>query len=162
MTAPWFWARAELRARWRSWVVLGLLTGATAGLVTAGVAGARRTEDALPNYIAAGGPALDAAVTRLRDPLIPGLILGLLSALLAMSVLLPYSFPDWDLRGLRDRYVRAATSFARLHIVDTQIVMVDRMKQQLARKTTRLKAAIALLAAAAVALAAGSIVPIGG
>ena len=94
--------------------------------------------------------------------MIPGLVLGLLAALFAMSVLLPYSFPDWDLRGLRDRYVRAETSFARLHIVDMQIVMVDRMKEQLARKPTRLKAAIGLLAAAAVALSAGSIATIGG
>ena len=47
------WGRAELRARWRSWVVLGLLAGATFGLAAAGFAGARRTSVALPRYIAA-------------------------------------------------------------------------------------------------------------
>ncbi|HZP27838.1 MAG TPA: hypothetical protein VFC99_02705 [Acidimicrobiia bacterium] len=40
MSAAWLWARAELRARWRSWLVLGLLAGATAGIAAAGVAGA--------------------------------------------------------------------------------------------------------------------------
>jgi hypothetical protein len=55
------WTRAELRARWRSWLVLGVLAGATAGLAAAGVAGARRTEQALPRFIAAA-PRVDAAV----------------------------------------------------------------------------------------------------
>jgi hypothetical protein len=55
------WARADVRARWRSWLVLGLLAGFTFGLAAAGVAGARRTEDALPRAIASG-PRLDAAV----------------------------------------------------------------------------------------------------
>jgi ABC-type lipoprotein release transport system permease subunit len=47
------WARADLRARWRSWVVLGLLAGISAGLAAAAVAGARRTEHAIPAYAAA-------------------------------------------------------------------------------------------------------------
>ena len=37
MTAAWMWARSELRARWRSWVILGLLAGATFGLAAAGL-----------------------------------------------------------------------------------------------------------------------------
>ena len=61
MTAVWMWARADLRARWRSWVVLGVLAGATFGLAAAGIAGARRTERALPRALAAS-PRLDAAV----------------------------------------------------------------------------------------------------
>ncbi|HEX2738672.1 MAG TPA: hypothetical protein VHP57_11120, partial [Acidimicrobiia bacterium] len=61
MTAAWFLAKADLRQRWRSWVVLGLLAGVTIGLAAAGVAGARRTADALPRYEAASG-SLDAAV----------------------------------------------------------------------------------------------------
>ena len=64
-------ARADLRQRWRSWVVLGLLFGITFGVATAAVAGTRRTEDALPRLVAAAGtvhaavlpndPAFDAA-----------------------------------------------------------------------------------------------------
>ena len=37
MTAAWMWGRSELRARWRSWVVLGLLAGVTFGLAAAGL-----------------------------------------------------------------------------------------------------------------------------
>src|SRR5262245_4061116 len=55
------WARADVRARWRSWLVLGLLAGVTFGLAAAGVAGSRRTEDAIPRALAAS-PRLDAAV----------------------------------------------------------------------------------------------------
>ena len=55
------WARADIRSRWRSWLVLGLLAGVTFGLAAAGVAGSRRTEDALPRALAAS-PRLDAAV----------------------------------------------------------------------------------------------------
>jgi hypothetical protein len=55
------WARADVRVRWGSWLVLGLLAGVTFGLAAAGVAGARRTENALPGAVGAS-PRLDAAV----------------------------------------------------------------------------------------------------
>ena len=55
------WARADVRSRWRSWLVLGLLGGVTFGLAAAGVAGARRTDDAVPRAIASS-PRLDAAI----------------------------------------------------------------------------------------------------
>jgi ABC-type lipoprotein release transport system permease subunit len=42
----WLWARAELRRRWMALLVLGLLAGVTAGVATAAVAGARRTDTA--------------------------------------------------------------------------------------------------------------------
>ena len=67
MTAAWMWARSELRARWRSWVILGLLAGATFGLAAAGWAGARRTSVALPNYVAAQPNVPDAAAL-VNDP----------------------------------------------------------------------------------------------
>ncbi|HEY7107370.1 MAG TPA: FtsX-like permease family protein [Acidimicrobiia bacterium] len=66
MSAAWLWARADLRARWRSWVVLGLLAGVTIGLAAAGVAGARRTSEVIPRYEAAA-PRIDAAVLA-NDP----------------------------------------------------------------------------------------------
>ena len=40
------WAGHELRGRWRSVVVLGLLAGVTAGLATSALSGARRTDSA--------------------------------------------------------------------------------------------------------------------
>ena len=59
--AVWIWARADLRRRWRSWAVLGLLGGVTLGLAAAGVAGARRTASAVPRAERAAHLA-DAAV----------------------------------------------------------------------------------------------------
>ena len=41
------WARTDLRSRWRSLVILGVLVGITAGLAMAAFAGARRTATAL-------------------------------------------------------------------------------------------------------------------
>jgi ABC-type lipoprotein release transport system permease subunit len=50
VSAVGLWVRADLRRRWRSWVVLGLLAGISVGLACAGVAGARRTENAVPDF----------------------------------------------------------------------------------------------------------------
>jgi ABC-type lipoprotein release transport system permease subunit len=55
------WVRADLRRRWRSWVVLGLLAGVSAGIAMAGFAGARRTHHAVPAF-AAASQIPDAAV----------------------------------------------------------------------------------------------------
>src|SRR5262245_54587387 len=45
------WARADLKRRWRSWAVLGLLAGISVGIACAGIAGARRTDRAVPTYV---------------------------------------------------------------------------------------------------------------
>jgi hypothetical protein len=60
------WAGADLRSRWRSWVLLGLLAGVTFGVVAAGVAGARRTTDAVPDFVAAAG--VPTAAILANDP----------------------------------------------------------------------------------------------
>ena len=60
------WVRADLRRRWRSWVVLGLLAGVSAGIAMAGIAGARRTHHAVPAF-AAASQVPDAAVLA-NDP----------------------------------------------------------------------------------------------
>ena len=48
----WLVVRAGLRARWRAWLVLAVLTGLAGGLVTAVAAGARRTDAAYPSLVA--------------------------------------------------------------------------------------------------------------
>jgi hypothetical protein len=60
------WAAADLRSRWRSWVLLGLLAGIAFGVVAAGVAGARRTSHAVPDYVAAAG--VPTAAVLANDP----------------------------------------------------------------------------------------------
>jgi putative ABC transport system permease protein len=52
MTPVWLVVRAGLRARWRTWLVLAVLTGLAGGLVTAVAAGARRTDAAYPALLA--------------------------------------------------------------------------------------------------------------
>ena len=51
--AVWTCARSDLRRRWLSWVVLGLLAGVTVGLACAGFAGARRISPAMSSYMTA-------------------------------------------------------------------------------------------------------------
>jgi hypothetical protein len=45
--------RSELRARWRSWLVLALLVGLAGGAAIAAAAGARRTQTAYPRFVKA-------------------------------------------------------------------------------------------------------------
>src|SRR5262245_7982340 len=60
------WARAELRARWKAWLLLGVLAGVTLGVTAAGWAGARRTERAVPDAVRAIG--LPTAAVLANDP----------------------------------------------------------------------------------------------
>jgi hypothetical protein len=47
--------RAELRRRWRAWLVLAVLVGLVGGLVLAATAAGRRTDDAFPSFVKAHG-----------------------------------------------------------------------------------------------------------
>jgi hypothetical protein len=47
--------RAELRRRWRAWLVLAILVGPVGGLVLAATAAGRRTDDASPSFVKAHG-----------------------------------------------------------------------------------------------------------
>ncbi len=92
MIGAWLWARAELRARWRSWLVLGLLAGAVAGIAAAGVAGARRTDAALPRYLAASGPAAEAAILA-NDPAFDARVRAEVAALPEVAKTYPFAVP---------------------------------------------------------------------
>ncbi len=60
------WALSELRARWKAWLLLGVVAGATVGVAAAGWAGARRTERAVPALVAAA--RLPTAAVLPNDP----------------------------------------------------------------------------------------------
>jgi hypothetical protein len=60
------WAWAELRARWKAWLLLGILAGVTMGVAAAGWAGARRTERAVPDAVRA--IRLPTAAVLANDP----------------------------------------------------------------------------------------------
>ncbi len=55
MRAVGFACRAELRARWRSWLAMALLISVVGGFVLFATAAGRRTEDAFPGFVAAHG-----------------------------------------------------------------------------------------------------------
>jgi ABC-type lipoprotein release transport system permease subunit len=52
MSAVASWLRAELRARWRSWIVLTVLVGFLGGVALTAATGARRTDTALARLVA--------------------------------------------------------------------------------------------------------------
>ena len=98
-------ARADLRQRWRSWVVLGLLFGVTFGVATAALAGARRTEDALPRYVAASG-TIHAAVLP-NDPAFDAAQRDAVAALPEVRAAYPFMVP-FALQVLRPANVEAS------------------------------------------------------
>jgi ABC-type lipoprotein release transport system permease subunit len=51
MAAVWLRFRAELRSRWRAWLVLALMLGVASGIVIAAAAGARRTATAYERFL---------------------------------------------------------------------------------------------------------------
>jgi hypothetical protein len=54
--AGWLVLRAEVRRRWRTWLMLALIAGLFAGAVQAAAAGARRTDAAYPSLVAWSRP----------------------------------------------------------------------------------------------------------
>ena len=67
MTAVLLRVRADLRARWRSWLGLTLIMGLAGGAVLAAAAGARRTDSAYSRFLRSSR-APDALVFRSIDP----------------------------------------------------------------------------------------------
>ena len=57
MAAAWLWARADIRRRWSSLVLLAAVVALATGAVLALVAGARRAGSAVDNYLDAAGTA---------------------------------------------------------------------------------------------------------
>lgn len=52
MSAVWVRAIKELRARWRPWLAIALMIGIAGGVVMAAAAGARRSDTAVPRFLA--------------------------------------------------------------------------------------------------------------
>ncbi|HET7488591.1 MAG TPA: ABC transporter permease [Acidimicrobiales bacterium] len=57
MTAVLLRLRAEIRARWKAWLALAVLSGVVGGVAVAALAGARRTETAYQRFLAGTGAA---------------------------------------------------------------------------------------------------------
>ena len=52
----WYWARAELRRRWRAWLSIAVLVGLGGGLAMGSLAAARRTDTAYPRFLEQARP----------------------------------------------------------------------------------------------------------
>ena len=88
---------------------------------------------------------------------LPGLVLAVLAAVLALAAIVPAQFPTWQLTDLR-RYVGAEPDLTRLVLLDTTIVMIQRIKRRLEWKARCLKVAVIVLTLAIAATAAGTLV----
>lgn len=69
VSAVWLRTTAQLRGRARVTVLLAVLVGLAGGMVLAAVAGARRTDAALPRFLAYDRPAADAIIYAPSGPL---------------------------------------------------------------------------------------------
>ncbi|MPZ93131.1 MAG: hypothetical protein GEU68_16210 [Actinobacteria bacterium] len=99
------------------------------------------------------------AIANGSEPLtIAGRIAAVGAALLSLWAFLPRKYPVLDTRKLRDRYLRADPGFTKLHLLDTQIRMEEEASALLARKASRLKLAVGLLAVGVLLSAAGMLV----
>jgi ABC-type lipoprotein release transport system permease subunit len=110
----WLWVRADLRRRWRSWVVLGLLAGVSIGLACAGVAGARRTEETIPDF-ARRGKLPHAAVLANDfefDEAKRAEVAALPNVRAALPFVVPYFLRVKDKEGLESPLVPAAPATA--------------------------------------------------
>jgi hypothetical protein len=52
MAAVWMRVRSDMRARWRAWLVIALMTSLASGVVMAAVAGGRRSDTAIARFVA--------------------------------------------------------------------------------------------------------------
>ena len=91
MRAVWLRVRAGLRQEWRGPLVLALITGLMGSLVLVSLAGARRTDTAVPRFLAWSGPTEGevagvpfATLARLRR--LPGLAYSERGAFMLMGV----------------------------------------------------------------------------
>src|SRR6266581_1751219 len=89
MTSVWMRARAELRGRWTSSLIIVLLIGLAGGVTLTAAAGARRTDTAYPRFLRAtnsedflvsafqSGSTLYADIARLPEVERTGVVDGL-------------------------------------------------------------------------------------
>jgi hypothetical protein len=81
---------------------------------------------------------------------VPGLLVGVAAAVLAVRVVWPRTQTTIDPRALRGRYLAAPELRTKQAVLDTRIVDYEFNRDQVATKIKRLKAAYAALAAAVV------------
>ena len=117
------WVRADLRQRWRSWIVLGLLAGLAFGVAAAAVAGARRTAEAVPRYVRANG-SLDAAVLA-NSPAFDARVRGAVARLPEVRGVFPLAIP-LAIEVIRPRGLQSTTIPTTAHGPTTGVLVDGR------------------------------------
>jgi hypothetical protein len=91
-----------------------------------------------------------------------GLGRAVVAALLAAWAFLPRRYPALEVFRLRQSYLTAPEAVTRLHLLDTQIRMVEEASDLVKRKGRRIRASVGCLATAAALVVAGTRVATGG
>jgi hypothetical protein len=84
-----------------------------------------------------------------------GRALAVVCGFLCLWTCWPRRYWSTSLRPFRDKYLDSELEFAKIHLLDTQIGMADRMSETLASKAMRLKLAMLALALAVLLTAGG-------
>lgn len=87
-----------------------------------------------------------------------GRVSAALAALLALWSLLPRTNPALNISELRSLYLHSEPPFTKLHLLDTEVVMVERLSRVIARKARRLAASVVALALSIALTAVGILV----
>jgi hypothetical protein len=103
------------------------------------------------------GAVVALIAARLDGWLVPGAASATYAALQCLIIFGPDRYPVWELRPLRDDFLRSETGFTQLHVIDAQIVMIERQVQQLELNGRRLRRALLGLGVAIGLLVAGTL-----
>lgn len=107
-----------------------------------------------------GGVASAAVST--APPFQVGLVIAVVSAILAAWAFLPRGYPVLEVERLRQSNLTAPLEETRLELLDTQIVMIRETAALLQQKGWRIRASVGCLAVAAALLVAGILSATGG
>jgi hypothetical protein len=91
-----------------------------------------------------------------------GLSSAVAAALLAAWAFLPRRYPVLEVYRLRQSYLTAPEAETRLHLLDTQIQMVQEAADLVKRKGRRIRVSVGCLANAAAFVVAGTLIATGG
>ena len=87
-----------------------------------------------------------------------GLGAAVLASILAVAAFFPRRYPVLETRRLRERYAEAEARFRRVHLLDTQIRMIEETSLLIERKAVRLKVPLLSLSAGGLLFSAGTVV----
>jgi len=86
----------------------------------------------------------------------PGMGLAVVAALIALAAIVPQRFATWDGAELRD-YIVSDPVFTKLALLDTSLVIMNRLRRLLQKKVSRFRTAAVMLGLAVAATSLGTL-----